>query len=193
MRQRPGEGDHVHPQPGARTPEDLSIVRDVERDGLPFLAADEGEAMLDVERETARAFAAVRPARYDLARVQVDGDRRVVPAVGVGAPAGRVDLERLRAVGHLDQAGVPELRRRLALQPEGLDDLRVGLAHPDLVQRRDPANVIGPTAELRLGQVLLRRRVDDAQRPSGAIRGEEEAPAAVRGGRALRMARSAGA
>src|SRR5919198_1287113 len=113
-----------------------------------------------------------------------------MPGVGVSAAATHVDLQRLRAIAHLDLSSTCEPGWGLALESEYLDRLLVRLGDPDLAERGDPADVIGPASELRLRDDLLRRGVHYVQRSSGAIGREEKSLAGVRGGRALRMTAS---
>src|SRR5262249_16727929 len=156
---------------GAERAEDATVVVDVEDDRLALLAADEEETPLLVERDAARAGAAVRPRREDLPRRQVDGVRLVAPLVGVGALARVVDDEGLGAVGEANGAGRGRAAPGLAGQREDLDLLRARLGDPDLARRRDVADVVRAAGEPRLGDRRRLRRIDDDQGPLAAVAG----------------------
>ena len=160
-------------------------MRDVEDNRLSFRAPDEGEAARGVDGKAARALAAVRPPRGDGARTKIDGERRVVPRVGIRAMARQIDLQRLGPVRHFDIAGRLELRRRLLREAERLDRLRPRFAHPHLAQRRDPANVVGRTAQLHARDDAQGGGVDDDQHLLGPIGREDERVSVVGGGRPL--------
>src|SRR2546423_10210228 len=100
MRKARTEGDDVHALACLCDAEHFPVMRDVEGNRLPFRTPDEGEATRGIDGKAARALAAVRPPRGDGSRTEIDGERRVVPRVGISAMARQIDLERLRPVRH---------------------------------------------------------------------------------------------
>jgi hypothetical protein len=163
-------------------------VLHVEYDCLALGAACKEKAALGVEGDAARAGALVRPAGDDGACFDIDRQGGRFPQMGIGAAVCRVDDQRFRPAGYGDEFLMRGHRRSGSGEREDFDTVLVGLGHPDLTGRRDPAHVVGAAGEVGLGDDGLGSRVDHHQFERRAVNSEDQPTAEIRRGRPFTMA-----